>query len=52
MTNTKAMSLGEQRVRYNFNPSQDSGVEEIKLLTAALINCCDTFKDKDPRLAA
>jgi len=34
------MTLGEARVRVTFNPSGDSEVEEIKLLTAALIDRC------------
>jgi hypothetical protein len=34
------MTIGEQRVRVSFNPSSDSGVDEIKRLTANLIDLC------------
>lgn len=48
----KDLSLGEQRVRTKFNPSNDNIVDEIKQKTAELINLCETLKEKDPRLVA
>lgn len=35
------MSLGEDRVRVKFNPSDDSLVSQIKQKTAELIDLCD-----------
>lgn len=46
------MTIGEDRVRASFNPSGESDVDNIKVLTAELIDLCDSLKDKDPRLAA
>lgn len=46
------MSIGEERVRYSFNPSGNGGVDEVKRLSAALIDWCETLKEKEPRLAA
>ena len=46
------MSIGEDRVRLDFNPSASGPVHEIKKTTAILIDYCETLKDKDPRLAA
>lgn len=46
------MTLGEERVRKSFNPSNDSEVDMIKQLTADLIDRCEGLKQKDPRLAA
>jgi hypothetical protein len=46
------MSLGEDRVRVKFNPSDDSVVNQIKQRSAELIDLCETLKAKDPRLAA
>ena len=46
------LSVGEKRVRTNFNPANDSVVDQIKQKTAELINLVETIKDKDPRLAA
>ncbi len=45
-------TIGEQRVRTEFNPSADSMVDKIKQKSAELINLCDEIKDKDPRIAA
>lgn len=46
-------TLGEQRVRANFNPGADNLVAEIKEHTAELIDLCENkLKSKDPRLAA
>ena len=36
------MSLGEDRVRIKFNPSDDSLVSQIKQRTAELIDLCNT----------
>lgn len=46
------MTIGEQRVRAQFNPSQDSVVDQIKQKTAELINLMETLKEKDGRLAS
>lgn len=46
------MTIGEQRIRTAFNPSRASVVDEIKQVTANLVNLCETLKDKDPRLAS
>lgn len=46
------MTIGEQRVRTQFNPSQDSVVDQIKQKTAELINLIETLKEKDGRLAS
>lgn len=45
-------TIGEQRVRTSFNPSQDDTVSQIKQKTAELINLCEELKAKDPRLAS
>jgi hypothetical protein len=39
------MTLGEQRVRVSFNPSGDNIVDEIKRLTANLINLVNALPD-------
>jgi hypothetical protein len=39
------MSIGEDRVRVSFNPSADSAVDELKRLTADLINKCHARKN-------
>jgi hypothetical protein len=46
------LTLGEQRVRTQFNPSVDSIVDQIKQKTAELINICEELKAKNPRLAS
>jgi len=46
------MTIGEQRVRTQFNPSQDSVVDLIKQKTAELINLVEALKEKDGRLAS
>ena len=38
---TAARTLGEQRARLDFNPSQASPVTRIKVATAALIDAID-----------
>ena len=45
-------SIGEQRVRTEFDPPADSVADQIKQKTAELINLCEDLKGKDPRLAA
>jgi len=50
MSETK--TLGEARVRTNFNVTKSGTVDEIKIKTAELINLCETLKEKDGRLAA
>jgi len=53
------LTLGEIRVRTQFNPAAETGkgdvaevVEALKQGTATVINLLETLKDKDPRLAA
>jgi len=48
----QTLSIGEQRVRTEFNPSKDSIVDQIKQKTAELINLCEDLKVKDERLAS
>lgn len=45
-------SIGELRVRTQFNPSSDGVVDRIKQKTAELINLCEELKHKDARLAS
>ena len=45
-------SVGEQRVRTEFNPSQNDVVSKIKQKSAELINLCEELKAKDGRLAS
>ena len=47
-----AMSIGQDRVRYNFNPSNNGVVDDIKRKTAELIDMCERLKDQDGRLGA
>lgn len=46
------MSVGEDRVRIKFNPSDNSVVAQIKQKSAELIDLCEPLKAKDPRLAS
>ena len=46
------VTLGDIRVRRDFNPSGNKDVELIKIGTAKLIDFCESLKKKDPRLAA
>jgi len=41
------MSLGEERVRKNFNPSARAAVDEIKQGIANLIDVCEIAKGRD-----
>ena len=45
------MTLGEQRVRVEFNPDKNDTVSQIKQKTADLINLVESIKDLDPELA-
>ena len=45
-------SIGEQRVRVEFNPSANGMVDQLKQKSAELINLCEELKAKDPRLAS
>ena len=45
-------TIGEQRVRTDFNVAQMDTVDTIKGKTASLINLVDTMRDLDPRLAS
>jgi hypothetical protein len=45
-------TIGEQRVRTQFNPDKNAVVDQIKQKTAELINLCETLKDKDARSAS
>lgn len=45
-------TLGELRVRTDFNVTANSVVDEIKTKTAQLINLCEELKSKDARLAS
>lgn len=51
MTNvTREPTLGEKRVRVNFNPSEDVQVKVIKALAAQFIDQCESMKDVPPSL--
>jgi hypothetical protein len=52
MTQQRAPSEGERRVRTTFNPSALSEVDIIKQKAAELIDLCENLKTKDGRLAA
>ena len=45
-------TVGEQRVRTEFNPEKTELVDLIKQKTAELINICEELKIKDPRTAS
>lgn len=47
-----SQTIGEQRVRTEFNPSKDDVVSQIKQKSAELINLCEELKAKDGRLAS
>ena len=48
----KQVTLGELRVRTNFNPDANSDVDLIKQKSAELINLCENLKTADRRLVA
>lgn len=45
-------TIGEMRVRTDFNVSGSTDVDMIKQETAKLINLVETLKAKEPRLAS
>ncbi len=45
-------TIGEQRVRTEFNATNNSIVDLIKQKSAELINLCEELKAKDGRLAS
>lgn len=45
-------TIGEQRVRTSFNPSENDLVSQIEQKSAELINLCEELKAKDGRLAS
>jgi len=45
-------TLGEARVRTDFNVTGSSVIDDIKQKSAELINLCETLKEKDGRLAS
>ena len=45
-------TLGEARVRTEFNVTNNSTIDLIKQKSAELINICETLKEKDGRLAS
>lgn len=52
-TTTKApLTIGEERVRIDFNVSGSGVVDEIKRKTAELITLCESLKPLDGRLAS
>lgn len=55
LTNIKFMeikTIGEMRVRIDFNVTNNDNVTKIKQGTAELINLVEELKLKDPRLAS
>ena len=42
-------TIGERRVRTEFNPSADGRVDEIKQKSAELINLCEDIKNYDSK---
>lgn len=50
--NARAATVGETRVRVNFNVSASDVVAQIKQKSAELIDLCETLKAKDGRLAS
>lgn len=45
-------TIGEKRVRTEFNPTDNSIIENIKQKAAELINMVENIKANDPRLAS
>lgn len=52
MNQMMSKTIGEERVRVDFNVNKDTAVDAIKNATATLINMCEDLKDNDPRLAS
>jgi hypothetical protein len=46
------MGIGAERVRADFNPSENNAVDQIKAKTAELIDLCEALKGGDDRLVA
>ena len=46
-TEKRELTLGEKRVRTEFNPSQTGTVNYLKQKSADLINVCEELKPKD-----
>jgi len=44
----EGMSIGAQRVRESFNPSENNLVDKIKRYTADLIDLCEDLKNSAP----
>lgn len=44
MSEQTQQTIGEQRVRTSFNPSETDTVAQIKQITAGLINLCEELK--------
>jgi hypothetical protein len=49
---TAKPTIGEERVRTDFNPLKNGRIDEIKQKTAELINLCEELKARDGRLAS
>lgn len=45
-------TVGESRVRTEFNPAKNCIVDQLKQKSAELINICENLKTFDPRLAS
>ena len=52
LSSKRELSIGERRVRTQFNPSANEAVDIIKQNTAHLIDMCENLKGNEPRLAA
>jgi hypothetical protein len=52
LENKRELTVGEKRVRTQFNPSANEAVDIIKQNTAHLIDMCEELKGNEPRLAA
>ena len=48
----RALTVGEQRVRLSFNPSQDNAVDQCKATCAALIDQCLLIGSREAAMAA
>lgn len=45
----RQLTLGEQRVRLSFNPTENPKVDEIKARAAELIDLLEGMRDPEPR---
>lgn len=48
----REQTVGENRMRTQFNPSNESIVDQLKQKSAELIDLCESLKNKDGRLCA